>query len=172
MTATIADRIWPRLDVAPDQAWIDLLASRHGADVVPLDLAGDPDASRGIINDWVADRTENQIPTLLPEGFIDPNTVLVLTDTLYFNADWERPFGKYDPVDGTFTTLDGQRVSTSFIRELELSDRRGIGDGFVAAEIPYAGGTYSMLVIVPNEGRYDDVVARLEQPLLEASIPR
>ena len=33
----------------------------------------------------------------MPEGFIDSNTVLVLTDTLYFNADWERPFGKYDP---------------------------------------------------------------------------
>ena len=98
---TIADRIWPALDVEPDQEWIDLLASRHGADVVPLDFAGDADASRDIINDWVADRTEDLIPELVPEGVIGPNTVLVLTDTLYFNADLERPFGQYDPSTAT-----------------------------------------------------------------------
>ena len=51
VTLTIADRIWPSLDIRPDQAWIDLLAAQHGADVVPLDLAGDPDGSRNEIND-------------------------------------------------------------------------------------------------------------------------
>ena len=167
VTVTIADRIWPRLDIEPEQAWIDLLASHHGADVVPLDFAGDPDASRDSINAWVSERTEDLIPELLSDGFITPATVLVLTDTVYFKADWERPFGKYGPVDGTFTTLDGEQVPTSFMRELELTDRRGTGDGFVGAEIPYAGGEYSMLVLVPDEGRYDELLARLDQTLLE-----
>jgi hypothetical protein len=31
------------------------------------------------------------------------------------------------------------------------------GDGFVGAEIPYAGDDYSMLVLVPDEGRFEDV---------------
>ena len=167
VTVTIADRIWPRLDIQADQAWVDLLASHHGADVVPLDLEGDPEASRETINAWVRDRTEQLIPELLPSGFITPNTVLVLTDTVYFQADWARPFGKYGPVDGTFTTLDGEQVATSFMQELELSDRRGGGDGFVGAEIPYAGDDYSMLVLVPDEGRYDELLARLDQTLLD-----
>lgn len=167
ITVTIADRIWPRLDISPDQAWIDLLASRHGAEVVPLDLSGDPDSSRDHINDWVAERTKDLIPELLPDGFIEPDTALVVTDTLSFNGDWAQPFGKYGPVDGTFTTVDGEAVSTSFMRELELRDRRGTGDGFVGAEIPYAAGAYSMLVLVPDEGRYEDVLARLDQQLLD-----
>ena len=167
VTVTLADRIWPRLDIEPQQAWIDLLATHHGADVVPLDFAGDPDASRDSINTWVSERTEDLIPALLSDGVITPATVLVLTDTVYFKADWERPFGKYGPVDGTFTTLDGEQVPTSFMRELELTDRRGTGDGFVGAEIPYAGGEYSMLVLVPEEGRYDELLARLDQTLLE-----
>jgi serpin B len=167
VTVAIADRIWPIVGLQPDQAWVDLLATHHGADVVPLDFAGDTEASRTAINEWVGDRTEGLIPDLLPEGFIDPTTVLVLTDTVYFAAEWQLPFGKYGTVDDTFTTLDGTTVDVSFMRELELGDRRGTGDGFAGAEIPYAGGDYSMLVLVPDEGRFDDVVQRLDQELLD-----
>ncbi len=167
VTVTVADRIWPRIGVEPDQEWIDLLAAFHGADVVPLDYAGEPGASRDIVNQWVSERTEDLIPELLPDGFIQPDTVLVLTDTLYFEADWARPFGKYGPVDGSFTTIDGTEVDVSFMQELELADRRGVGDGFVGAEIPYAGDEYSMLVLVPDAGRYDDLIARLDQDLLD-----
>lgn len=167
VTVTIADRIWPRIDVEPDQEWVDLLAAFHGADVVPLDYADEPAASRDVINGWVSDRTEDLIPELLPEGFIQPDAVLVLTDTLYFAADWATPFGKYGTVDGTFTTLDGDELDVRLMRELELDDRRGVGDGFVGAEIPYAGGEYSMLVLVPDIGRYDDLIARLDQDLLD-----
>lgn len=167
VTVAIADRIWPREGVQPDQDWVDLLASHHGADVVPLDFAGDADGSRAAINDWVSERTEGLIPDLLPEGFLDPTTVLVLTDTVYFAAEWQVPFGKYGPVDGVFTTADGTTVDVSFMRELELGDRRGAGDGFVGAEIPYAGDEYSMLVLVPDEGRFDELVERLDQDLLD-----
>lgn len=167
VTVAIADRIWPTVGLQPDQAWVDLLATHHGADVVPLDFAGNTEASRATINEWVSDRTEGLIPDLLPEGFIDPSTVLVLTDTVYFAADWQLPFGKYGTVDDTFTTLDGSTVDVSFMRELELGDRRGEGDGFVGAEIPYAGGDYSMLVLVPDEGRFEEVVERLDQELLD-----
>ncbi len=166
VTVSIADRIWPRLDVSPDPAWIDLLASRHGADVVPLDF-GDAEGSRGIINDWVADRTEDLIPELLKPGFIRDTTVLVLTNAMYFAADWRTPFGKYGTTDAEFTRLDGSTVPVELMIELELGDRRGTGDGFVGAEIPYAGDDYSMLVIVPDEGRFAEVVERLDQSLLD-----
>jgi serpin B len=92
---------------------------------------------------------------------------LVLTDAVYFAADWAKPFGKYGPVDGTFTTLDGTEVDVSFMQELELADRRGVADGFVGAEIPYAGDDYSMLGLVPDEGRYDELIERLDQELLD-----
>lgn len=166
VTVTIADRIWPRVGVEPDQEWVDLLATQHGSDVVPLDYVNEPDASRQIINDWVSDRTETLIPELLPDGFINPTTALVLTDAVYFAADWETPFGKYGPVDGTFTTSDGLEVDVSFMQQLELDDRRGTGDGFVGAEIPYAGDDYSMLILVPDTGRYDEILERLDQDLL------
>jgi len=166
LTVALADRIWPRLDVQPDQGWVDLLAAEHGVTSQPLDLAGDPEGSRQIINGWVGEQTRGLIPELLPEGFIHGQTVLVLTDALYFAARWEREFGKYGPVAGTFTRLDGSTVEVEFMQELELGDRRGAGDGFVGAEIPYVGGAFSMLLIVPDEGRFAEVRERLSQDLL------
>jgi serpin B len=167
VTVTIADRIWPRVGIEPDQQWVDLLTTQHGAEVVPLDYANEPEVSREVINSWVSERTEQLIPELLPDGFLHPQTVLVLTDTVYFAADWAQPFGKYGPVGGRFTTLDGAEVAVSFMRELELGDRRGVGDGYVGAEVPYAGDDYSMLVLVPDAGRYEELIGRLDQELLD-----
>jgi serpin B len=167
VTVSVADRIWPRLDLQPDQEWIDLLASHHGAATESLDFTGDPSGSREVINSWVSDQTEALIPELLPEGFIKPETVLVLTDAIYFEAEWANVFGKYPNVEADFTRLDGSTVPTTFMRELELSDRRGIGDGFVAAEIPYIGGDFSMLLVVPEAGRFEEIRERLGQDLLD-----
>lgn len=167
LTVTIADRIWPRLDVTPDQEWVDLLASLHGATTEALDYTEDPEGSRETINSWVSDQTEGLIPQLVPEGFIDGQTVLVLTDAIYFKAQWQRVFGKYSNVEDTFTRLDGTTVDTEYMRELELGDRRGRGDGFVGAEIPYVGDEFSMLLIVPDEGRFEEVRQRLDQGLLD-----
>jgi serpin B len=58
-------------------------------------------------------------------------------------------------------------MPVEFMRQLELSDRRGVGDGFVGAEIPYAGGDFSMLLIVPDEGRFEEIRTQLSHDLLE-----
>lgn len=167
VTLTMADRIWPRLGVTPDQEWVDLLAREHGATSQPLDFVADAEGSRQTINDWVSEQTQELIPELLPAGFIKGNTVLVLTNALYFKARWQRIFGKYGSVMDTFTRLDGSTEAVELMRELELSDRRGRGEGFVGAEIPYVGGELSMLVLVPDDGRFEEVRGRIDQDLLD-----
>ena len=167
LTVTIADRVWPRTGLRPAQEWIDLLARLHGSTVETLDLAGDPEGSRDVINSWVADQTNDLIPELLPEGFIQPSTLLVLTDAVYYEAQWQTTFGKYGPVDGEFSLLDGSTVDVSYLHEKELFDRRGEGDGFRGAELPYVGGDFSMLLIVPDRGRFEQVRSGLSQALLD-----
>jgi serpin B len=135
--------------------------------VETLDLAGDPEGSRDVINSWVADQTNDLIPELLPEGFIQPSTLLVLTDAVYYEAQWQTIFGKYGPVDGEFSLLDGSTVDVSYLHEKELFDRRGEGDGFRGAELPYVGGDFSMLLIVPDRGRFEQVRSGLSQALLD-----
>ncbi len=162
---TVADRLWPSASAAPDQDWVDLLASHHGADVETIDVT-DPDGSLERINSWVSEQTNDLIPELLPAGFIDGNTVLVVTDTVYFKAQWRTIFGKYGPLDGIFTRLDGTTVDTTYLVDLEQPGPRGVGDGYVGAQIPYLGGDYAMAIIVPDEGRFEEVRSRLSSGFL------
>lgn len=147
---TIADRAWPRNGLELGQDWVDLMATHHGADIETIDV-GAPDESRSLINEWVADQTNQLIPDLLPKGFIDGNTLLVLTDAVYFKAQWKLIFLKYGTLDGPFTNLDGSQSTITYMRELEQPAPRGFGDGWAAAELPYLGDDYSMLVIVPDD---------------------
>ncbi|MFN3219443.1 MAG: serpin family protein [Acidimicrobiales bacterium] len=162
---TLASRLWPSTTASPDQGWVDLMASHHGADVELIDVA-DGEGSRQRVNQWVSDQTNELIPELLPPGFIGPGTVLVLTDAVYFKAQWQTVFGKYGPEDGVFTRLDGTEVDTSYLVDLEQPGPRGVGDGYVGAELPYLGDDYTMLLIVPDEGRFDEVRGRLSTDLL------
>ncbi|MBK7581126.1 MAG: hypothetical protein IPI67_13040 [Myxococcales bacterium] len=59
----------------------------------------------------MSQQTEEKIPELLPQGSVDPNTVFVLTNTVYFNAAWARPFSASSTQTRTFTRLDGSAVS-------------------------------------------------------------
>ncbi len=160
----IADRIWPRNGLELGQDWVDLMSTHHGADVETIDV-GAPEESRATINDWVADQTNQLIPELLPPNFITGNTLLVLTDAVYFKAQWKLIFLKYGTVDDTFTNIDGSESTVSFMRELEQPAPRGLGDGWAAAELPYLGDDYSMLVIVPDD--FESFRADLSQTTLD-----
>lgn len=161
----IADRIWPAEGVTPDPDWVELLRGHHGSDVETIDVT-QPEVSRALVNNWVSDATEGLIPELLPAGFINPNTSLVLTDAVYFKAQWETIFGKYGTVDDAFNLLDGSTTPTTYMRDLENQGARGTGDGWSAANLPYRGDDFSMLIVVPDAGRFEEIRNRLDDTFL------
>lgn len=161
----IADRIWPADGVTPDQDWVDLLATHHGSDVSTIDVTR-PEESRAEVNRWVSEATQELIPELLPPGFINGKTTLVLTDAIYFKAQWQTIFGKYGTTDAEFHKLDGSTEGTTFMRDLENRGARGFGDGWAAADLPYLGDEFSMLIVVPDEGRFTELRDGLSNDLV------
>ena len=88
----IANAVWGQhgFGFLPD--FLDVLAENYGAGMRTMDFAGAPEESRDRINDWVAEETGDKVNNLLQPGTIDPTTRLVLTNAIYFNASWHRPF--------------------------------------------------------------------------------
>ena len=162
-----ANRLYPDTQAQLADGYGAALARWFGAGAEPLPLQADPEGSRQRINAWVAERTEELIPDLLPPGFVNPTSVLVLVNALYLQADWARPFGKYPTEDAPFTRLDGSTAEVPLMHELELSGPAVAGEGYDATEVPYAGGELSMLVIVPAQGRYAEVEGRLRSGLVD-----
>lgn len=166
-TLEIADRIWPAIDVRPSQQWLDLLASHHGATVQTLDFSGDPESSRDVINSWISEQTESLIPELVPEGMISEQTLVMLTDAIYFGASWTIAFSEEFNVWDEFMILDGTSIETEYMHKVQIDDRAALGEGYVAAEIAYAGEAFNMVVIVPAQGQFADLRDRLDQSLID-----
>jgi serpin B len=150
----VVNKLWGQRGYRFQPSFLDTLAENYGAGLNVLNFMGDPEGSRGRINAWVSEQTEGKIPMLLGQGSIVPSTTLVLTNAVYFSASWREPFDPARTAPGDFHFADGT------VRQVPLMNRSAEmryaeGEGWQAAELPYAGDEVSMLVIVPTAGTFD-----------------
>lgn len=99
------------------------------------------------VNAWVSEHTKERIKQIV-DSLDSASTVLI--NALSFDAKWERPYAPNEVKEGVFTTSDGtaQEVEMLCGRENAYLDD-GMASGFVK---PYAGGKYSFVALLPNEG--------------------
>ena len=164
MTLERTNAIFGQVGYPFEQDFLDILAANYGAGMNALDFARDWEAARAAINAWVAERTRDRIEELLPDGSIDDATRAVLVNAIFFKANWQFPFDPERTRTARFNLLDGSTVDVPLMQGSIRLDYAA-GDGWQAVELPYVGGA-SMIVLVPDEGRYANVEGRLDEELL------
>ena len=163
----VANAIWGQKEYAFLPRFLDTLAENYGAGLRVVDFIQDPEASRQSINDWVAERTEDRIQDLIPEGLIDHLTRLVLSNAIYFKAAWRLPFDEGLTSTGTFHLLSGDCVDVPMMRQTEtFGFARDETARVQAVELPYAGEEASMLLFLPDVGTYDPFERSLSAELV------
>jgi len=150
---SLVNAIWGQQGYQFMSDYLDLLAINYGAAMRLLDFVNAPDESREVINDWVSDETNERIQNLLPPGSVDTLTRLVLTNAIYFNADWLHPFPKESTFDGPFTLLDGSESQATFMSNTLSFNYAEINDT-IAVELPYKGEETSMLILMPDRENF------------------
>lgn len=165
---TVANALWTRLDLGLRQGFQDTLAGYYGAVPRPVDFRGATEAARQEINTWVSERTNAKIPELLPYGIVRPDTTLMLTNTIYLMAAWKYQFSRTGTAPEPFTRDDGTVVDVPMMRG--PFDRMGYleGDGWRAVDVPYAGDTLGMAIVLPTRDTLAAVEARLDAAWLSA----
>lgn len=157
----VSNAIWSQKDYKFFPSFLDTLNNYYSASVGQLDFASEPEKSRLVINEWVEQNTNRKIRDLLPPGSIDRMTSLVLTNAVYFNAAWLRPFEKSLTRDAPFILKDGTVKNVPMMTATDhFSYFRG--EGFGAVELFYTGADTSMLILVPDSGRFDEFEAALD----------
>lgn len=147
-----------------EPAYLETIGANYGPVLNEVDFPPDPDAVAHAINAFVADATNDRIPELVADGVIDPATVLALVNALYLKASWLEPFQAEATVDGPFTRADGTEVTAPMMHGASGSSSEG--EGWRGAEKPYVGGLAVQLVL-PDEGRFDEVAANMAQVAAE-----
>lgn len=165
-TLNIANALWGQEGFAFSQEFLDTLALNYGAGMQAVDYSN-PEKAREVINKWVEDQTKNKIKDLIPQGSIDEMTRLVLTNAIYFNAAWLRPFDKNETSDQPFTLLDGSEVDVPMMHQT-ASFGYSKGDGYEVVELPYEGGKFEMLIVMPEKGTYTEFEQSLDAAKLQS----
>ena len=166
---SIANAIWGQQGYRFLPGFLDVLALSYGAGLRPVDFVEAPERSRATINDWVADRTEDRIKDLIPDGAIDVDTRLVLTNAIYFKAAWESQFEEGSTVERAFNLLDGGVVQTPMMTQTTVFGYAG-GDGYLAIDLPYKGNEMSMAILVPDAGEFSNFAASLDADLVSRAL--
>ncbi len=158
---SIVNQLWGQQDFEFVDEFLDLLAAEYGAEMRLVDYINDHEGARELINDWVAEQTRARIAELIPDGVLDDMTRLVLTNAIYLNAPWAKPFDEQATSTGPFTRLDGSEVDAEMMR-LDERLTYGEGDGFQAVRLPYVDGSLSMIAVLPAEGAFEEFEASLD----------
>ncbi|KAG8186958.1 hypothetical protein JTE90_028254 [Oedothorax gibbosus] len=137
--------------VSPD--YVARLRDFFRSDVKYFDFARDETLSMKAINNWVSNQTRGQIPKLLNEP-LDPMTVMVLMNVVYFKGLWEHPFPKHNTWDSLFRKNDTTKIIPFMMQEdniLGFYYDPTINYSFL--ELNYIGEKVSMLLALPKNDK-------------------
>lgn len=152
----VANSLWGQRGYPFLESFLTLLAAEYDAGMNLVDFAAAAEQARRAINAWVEDQTEGRIVDLIPEGVVTDLTRLVLVNAIWFTANWAEQFAPEDTADGPFALVDGTTVTVPVMHgsfRLPYAE----GDGYVAVRLPYAGDA-SMVIVLPDAGRFDEIV--------------
>jgi serpin B len=148
-----ANGVWIREDLESriSPTYLDLLAIHYDAGVYLARFRSQPDVEREGINRWVAQRTRDLIPDLLPAGVITTDTVVVLVNALYLKAPWQVPFDSNQTTNEPFTRLDGATITVPMMRAPELEAAYAEGQGWQAVAVPMRGDSLELVILLPTD---------------------
>lgn len=168
LTLSVANGIWYQRGQPLRSSFEEAAKNAFHADVRVADFAADLPVAQHMINYWVDRKTGGRIPLLVPAGALTPSTRLVLANAIYFKGRWAAPFDRERTMPKPFYTADGQSVMTPMMWR-EAHTKVASADGCDLLELPYAGGTLSMVIALPKTR---DGLPALEGGLTAAGLSR
>jgi serine protease inhibitor len=151
-----ANALWGQQGYGFNCTFQETIAGFYDGALHEVNFRDEPDEAVKTINSWVSAETHAKIKELVGREFIKADTLLVLTNAIYFMAPWEQVFDKahtknenwYGPKKATVPMMR-QKGGYLYYEE----------DEFQAIHLPYKGRQLAMLIVLP---RRKDGLAALE----------
>lgn len=160
VTVKSANSVWVTDDFSLRNRYVSLLEKDFDAFITTLNFA-DPVTVKAI-NNWCAENTNYKITEIIDR--INPGTVMMLVNALYFNAPWEEAFLEKNTKEGVFHAYSGdvQVPMMSQTARFNYAEYQGCQ----LVELPYQGGRYAMYVALPASGMsVDQIIPYINETL-------
>ncbi|NWX47838.1 A1AT2 antiproteinase, partial [Steatornis caripensis] len=154
ITLNIGNALFTAIGYEPQETFLQNIKQFYDAELFSSDFHKPEEAKRQI-NKYVEEKTKGKIPELIAR--LDPRTVLVLVNYIFFKAAWEKSF---DPLR---TYEDDFFVNANASVRVNMMQRDSSYDSYYdqdlscdVVELPYQG-TARVLFILPDDGKMKQV---------------
>lgn len=156
-----ANALWTSSQEPPLPAYVEQVKKNFDAEVRALDF-GQPEQAREIINSWVSQITREKITDLLPVGAIDGSVRLVITNAVYFKANWKSPFDPKLTQPRPFRSSQGPQEVPTMTQQATFE--LATGPDFQALILPYSDSEVVAVIVLPSEDDGLDQVVKSFEP--------
>jgi serpin B len=160
-TLNVANSLWLS-EGSVKSDFLQANADYHGAGIFRAPMN---EETRTRINDWVKEKTDGMIPTLLDD--ISESARLYAINALAFEATWKNQYDADLVLDGIFTKEDGTELAAKLMYSTEgkfLQSENATG--FLKY---YSGEKYAFVALLPEEGTsVADMLSSLDGDALQA----
>ena len=166
---TIVNAVWGQQGFTILPSYLDTLALNFGAGLHVVDFMNTPEQARTTINSWVENQTNGRITDLIPEGGVTTDNRIILTNAIWFKAEWASQFQTAATMDQAFTGSDNSSSTVPFMHQT-LSLPYANSNGCQSVDIPYVDRNLSMLILMPAPGTIDTFLTAPTPTTLDAII--
>lgn len=155
---SVANALWAQKGYSFLPEFTSVNTTSYQAKIENLDFFQQPEAALKTINSWVEDKTNNKIKNLLAPSNISKATRLILTNAVYFKADWAEPFEAEYTQEKEFTTASAGKVKAQMMLQVKGRNYAETNEAQIV-ELPYKGNELSMIIVLPKKGQTVNSVA-------------
>jgi serpin B len=148
---SIANALWIQKGEGIREEFLALTRDHYQAGCQLVDFIKYPDSCRRTINDWTETQTHRRIRDLLSPTAITPNTRLILTNAIYFKANWDKGFDKHETRDDDFHVAGGGTVKKPLMHQTDEFGYATAAD-LQILEMPYVGKDFGLVILLPTRG--------------------
>ncbi|XP_052066220.1 serpin B6-like [Mytilus californianus] len=148
----IANRLFSKLGVDLKTNFTDAALKYYGSEVQLMDFENKAEEARIQINSWIEKQTRDKIKDLLTPNLLTKDTMMVLTNAIYFKGDWELKFDEGNTSRQPFHVSDENVIAV----DMMFGKKKVMSGEFdeldcKCLQLPYKGDTLSMMIILPNK---------------------
>ena len=146
--------LWIQQDYPILESYISIVERYYGGKAANLDFVGKTEESRQTINSFIEEQTNGKIKDLIPPGYLDTMTRLVLTNVIYFKGMWKWEFNESETREEDFkvTPTHVVKVPMMHMKPENATFKYADLEELQILELPYKGDEISMLILLPKDG--------------------
>ena len=149
----IANAFWVQQDYPLLRAYTDVLKNYYHSEAYNVDFTHKDTREEAVkkINMWAANNTYDKIRQVLTLDDVKPLTRLILTNAVYFKANWLYQFDKNQTKVDNFYIDSNKKIKTPMMMQRNVTIKYMENNNIQMIELPYEGKALSMFVILPKK---------------------